>query len=636
MIYPNVFIFFVVQFFFLNFLTRFILTSKEWMQGAIYFIDTLSVLLNGFISDLFVFVYFIPFYFLVILLIPKKNKSLFKKCLLAAIFIHLFVLAWISISEFIFWGEFASRFNFVAVDYLIYTKEVVGNIKESFSMSLFLALSTVLALIGVFLSSKLLDLFIFKEKDQTVSFPKKLYFVFILPVLFYFIPSVPQMRQSNNISEELSKNGVYEFFSAYRHNHIDYELFYKKLPFEQVLSLMKNNLSEDGYELLASSQGNQWIKMPVNQNKKDSYNVVFVVVESLGANFLSAFGNTLNITPYLDSLKEKSLFFTNIYATGTRTVRGIEALTLGLPPTPGASIVRRPHNENLHSFGGILKKLDYDVKFIYGGFGLFDNMNYYFENNSYQIVDRSYFSSDEITFSNVWGVCDEDLFNMAIKEAQTSYSKGKKFHQFILTTSNHRPFTYPEGKIDIPSKTSREGAVKYTDYSIGKFLENSKDKPWFKDTIFVVVADHSAEGRGKIDIPVSTYHIPFIIYAPHIVKPSLITKVASQIDVIPTIMSLMGERIPNLFFGSNILSDKFTNERFFVGTYQSVGYYKNNHFVELSLKRKVSNYSYDPISKELKEADTNAELENEAISYYQYANYLYKNKMYVFDHLNYE
>ena len=145
----------------------------------------------------------------------------------------------------------------------------------------------------------------------------------------------------------------------------------------------------------------------------------------------------------------------------------MEALTLALPPTPGRSLIKRPRNENLFTLGSVFRSRGYDTAFIYGGFGYFDNMNYFFGNNGYRVIDRTSPGAD-ITFANVWGACDEDLFRWTMREADASFAANKPFHFFVMTTSNHRPFTYPEGKIDLPSKESgRSGAVKYSDFAIG-------------------------------------------------------------------------------------------------------------------------------------------------------------------------
>jgi phosphoglycerol transferase MdoB-like AlkP superfamily enzyme len=146
-------------------------------------------------------------------------------------------------------------------------------------------------------------------------------------------------------------------------------------------------------------------------------NVVLINVESLSAEFMKAFGSEKNITPCLDSIAEKSLFFTNLYASGTRTVRGLEALSLSIPPTPGQSIIKRPGNENLFSLGSVFSSKGYISQYIYGGYSYFDNMNEFFGGNHYQVIDRRQLQPGDIHYANIWGVADEDLFALTLKKA---------------------------------------------------------------------------------------------------------------------------------------------------------------------------------------------------------------------------
>src|SRR5262249_30430031 len=132
------------------------------------------------------------------------------------------------------------------------------------------------------------------------------------------------------------------------------------------------------------------------------YNIVLITVESLSAEYLGSFGNTEGLTPHLDKLANESLLFTNLHATGTRTLYGLTAITLSMTPIPGNAVARRAGNDNLFSLGSVLQARGYDTKFIYGGFGYFDNMNEFFSGNGYSIVDRAQFSKDEIHFANVW------------------------------------------------------------------------------------------------------------------------------------------------------------------------------------------------------------------------------------------
>jgi phosphoglycerol transferase MdoB-like AlkP superfamily enzyme len=327
----------------------------------------------------------------------------------------------------------------------------------------------------------------------------------------------------------------------------------------------------------------------------------------------------------LDELAGKGLLFTNLHATGTRTDRGLEAIDLSVPPTPGRSIVKRIANEDIFSWGFIMKEHGYDNKFLYGGYGYFDNMNYFFGHNGFETIDKRFFSKDEVSFENAWGVCDEDLFTKSIREFDKSYEKGRPFMGIIMTTSNHRPFSYPEGRIDIPSGTGRNGAVKYADYAIGKFIRDAGGRPWAKDTLFIIVADHCAGSAGQTAIPVKHYEIPLIIYSPGHIIPQKIDKLTSQIDIAPTVLGLLNFSYKSKFFGEDILKMMPDQERAFIGTYQKLGYIKGNRLVVLDVKKSVSQYRFTRTSNETEAIQRDDELINEAIAYYQCEDYLYEN-----------
>ena len=278
--------------------------------------------------------------------------------------------------------------------------------------------------------------------------------------------------------------------------------------------------------------------------------------------------------------------------------------------------------------GKLFAARDYELKFIYGGFGYFDNMNYFFEHNGFQIVDRTKFEKNEIDFSNIWGVSDENLFQKVIKESDKSYKQNRPFFNFVLTTSNHRPFTFPEGRIDLTKNDGRDGGVKYTDYAIGKFLEEAKKKPWFNNTVFVIVADHCASGKGKTEISLPKYHIPLMIYAPELIPAKKVDTLASQIDIAPTVASLLNFSYSSKFFGKDILTMKKEDERLVLGTYQYLGYYKNNTLVKLSPGKKSDFFYVSPDQKGHLTSEYNSARLNESIGYYQYASYLVDHNLY--------
>jgi len=368
-------------------------------------------------------------------------------------------------------------------------------------------------------------------------------------------------------------------------------------------------------------------------------NVIFICVESLSGKFLNFFGNDLNITPTLDSLANQSLMFTNLYATGTRTVRGMEAITLSIPPTPGRSIVKREDNQDLYTIGEVFRQQGYERNFFYGGDGYFDNMNTFFGGNGFNIIDRgrgflidnsikttrTNIEDSEVTFENAWGVCDGDIYNKVIKMADISHAEGKLFFNFIMTTSNHRPYTYPENKIDIPSGTGRDGAVKYTDYAIKEFLNKAKTKPWYENTVFVIMADHCASSAGKGDLDVMNYRIPGLIFNTPLITPQKIDKLCSQIDVFPTLFELFNWNYESNFFGEDVFKMTEEDERAFIGNYRKLGLLKEDKIMILSDQKKANFYQWNSKDNSLNSLPMDDAFLKEATSYYQVADYLYRN-----------
>jgi len=216
---------------------------------------------------------------------------------------------------------------------------------------------------------------------------------------------------------------------------------------------------------------------------------------------LEAFVGNCWLTPNLSGLVKDSRSFHNLYATGLRTVRGLEAITLSLPPTPGRAVPIRTRNKGMMSLGSVLNEQGYKSVYLYGGYSFFDNMEDFFSGNGYEVFDRTDIDDKDIHHETIWGVADEDLFTLSLDTIDQLSQNNDPFFAHIMTTSNHRPYTYPEGRIDIPSKTNREGAVKYTDWAIGDFLARAKTKPWFEKTVFVLVSDHTPRGRGRSDWP---------------------------------------------------------------------------------------------------------------------------------------
>lgn len=589
-------------------------------------LDIARMFLLGMLYDIVVGIQGLLPIALFILLLPAKwlNKKLFKTFFTITIFGLYFLMIFIGVSEYLFWDEFQTTFNFIAVDYLIYTTEVLGNIKESYNLWLIVPALLLCAGLLTYFQNKFI-----KYDFQTISRKVKLsgaVIVIVLPALFFYIVDSGWRNHvsENKYNVEIAGNGPYEFVSSFRNNELDYDKFYLTEGSNIALTDLQMLLNTKDSSFISNDSITRYIK---NERQLRTPNIVMVVVESLSADFMSHFGNKEALTPNLDKLAKESLFFTNLYATGTRTVRGLEALSLCVPPTPGQSIVRRPENQDMFLLGSILKDYGYANNFIYGGYGYFDNMNAFFNDNGYNVIDRTDIPKNEVFFETVWGVADEILFDQAIKQLDENTAKNQKTFQLVMTTSNHRPYTYPENRIEIPNGT-RDGAVQYTDWAIGEFIKKAKDKSWFDNTIFIIVADHQASSAGRVNLPVNKYHIPCMVYAPSFIAPAENSRLMSQIDVPPTLLGLLGFSYESRFMGYDINTLEAGRERAFISTYQNLGYIKGDKLVVLKPQNKTEVFKInDFATSDYISVEKDDKLVKEAVAWYQGASYLYKNKL---------
>ncbi|NBP68997.1 MAG: alkaline phosphatase family protein [Cytophagia bacterium] len=606
-------------------LTRVLLLILSYQEISFHPANLLYLFGYGLFYDLAnTSLFILPFIFL-IWLTPFRfiGKKVYYILLVVLYSIAIFTLIFNAIGEVLFWDEFSTRFNFIAVDYLIYTTEVIGNIRQSYPMGWIMLILFSLSSIISYLSFRKIKIqnyehLKFKRRTQ-VSF-----IFFTIAVLnLLLINNTFHQRNENQFVNELAGNGMYELFSAYRNNELNYEQFYPSLPIQQALQLVYKQ------KALTTNTRNENFEFKITaDHSEQKRNVILISVESLSAEFLAYEGIRKGVTPFLDSLTNHCYLFTNVYATGTRTVRGLEALSLSIPPTPGQSIVRRPNNENLFTLSSVFNNKGYESLYIYGGYGYFDNMNYFFSHNGYQVIDRTSLEDEEIDYENIWGVADENLFDLALREIDTRITQHKSVFAHVMTTSNHRPYTYPDGRIDIPSHTSRLGAVKYTDYSIGKFIREASQKSWFNNTVFVITADHCASSAGKEELPIEKYRIPLLIYAPAFIKPAVEKRMMSQIDIVPTVLGLLNFSYKSKFMGFDLLHLKHGSERAFISTYQRLGYMKQDSLLVLTPQHAAMIYrtaGNKIIGKGFSDKDKQYAITREGISWYESAGYLFKN-----------
>ena len=568
-------------------------------------------------------------FFALMLFLPKQRLKIRNSLYFTTLFLYVLLIIFNAVSEYFFYNEFGVRYNFIAVDYLIYTTEVIGNIMESYPIiPLFTA---------IFVVTGLATWWIYKKtKDSLLQLPNLVQkftllgvFAILLGISLSFSEKI-NLKKGNIFQQEIAANGMVKFYEVFSNNTLDFFTFY---PTVDQKTAEKNTLLPLGTNTLSR---------PITSDKPElQKNVVLISIESLSAAYMKAYGYEESVTPFLDQLAQKSLFFTNLYATGNRTVRGLEALTLCIPPTAGESVIKREkENKNKFTTGSVFKSKGYSVKYLYGGYSYFDNMKDFYGGNGYEIVDRDNFTPEEITFANVWGVCDEDMAKKAISEMNKDYKAGKPFFHHWMTVSNHRPFTYPEGKIDIPADSkSRKGGVKYTDYSIMKFFEMAQKQPWFKNTVFVIVADHCSSSAGKTELPMDKYRIPAMIYSPEFVAPQKFSQVTSQIDVMPTVLGLLNFKYQSKFLGQDVFSKNFV-PRAYIATYQDLGFIKDIYLTVISPTKNIKQYQLVQkpntntttefniyYTENLLQDNPRKDLVDQTISNYQSTSFWLKNKM---------
>jgi len=559
------------------------------------------------------------------------HRALFRFACFVWWFVEIFAL----MAEFFFFEEFRSRFNTVAVDYVLYPTEVFINIWDSYPVITVLIICAALSLAWVWIANRF-----FREMWLDLS-PLRKRFGWLVAVAALAAIITPTVKfkgasaSTDRTLNEIANNGAIAFACAAWTHHLDYAAFYKTIAKDEAYRRVRRLLTSTNAPFAADGQT---IRRKVNGDPTRSrLNVVMFLEESLGSEFWGCLGRTNTLTPEMDKLAtEEGMLFTNLYASGNRTVRGFEGVLSSFPPLPGDSIVKRDLSGNVETVARILKRDGYNTIFLYGGRGLFDGMKSFTTRNGYdRFIEQKHF--EKPTFTTIWGVCDEDIFARAIQEFRELSRQDKPFLGTILSVSNHKPYTYPAGRIpENPNDRRRENAVKYSDWCLGQFFKAAKQETFWTNTIFVVVADHGARVYGSQSIPIHSYEIPLVILGPAIVQgPARISALGGSLDVSPTILGLLGRPYETLFFGRDLLREPPEQGRALLNHNRDIGMFTRNRLVVLGLKREVTFYEGEPKVAEITPMKSptplELELEQDTIALYQVADDLYVNQRYRID-----
>ena len=522
-----------------------VLWQYDRVEGTALLFD---VLVQGIRADIIVLSLLLV---LPVLLIPMASLRGLSKlwfqfsylwCLAA-----LVLLVFMELATPAFILQYDVRPNRLFVEYLKYPKEVLSTLWFGFRLPLVLGVGATLVLTWlmrwIFRSGKC-------SLNRWSVFKSLGLWCLALLLLFAGIRSTTDHRPANPAIFAITSDSMVNSLvlsSAYSVLYALYNLkhearsseIYGKLPTDQMLQQSLDWPWLDSYQFTNPDYPTaHWQQAVVKRAKP--LNLVIVLQESLGATFVQSLGGVA-VTPELEKLKQQGIWFENLYATGTRSVRGIEAVMAGFPPTPAQSTVKLSGSQqHFTTLASILKSQGYQTQFIYGGEAHFDNMRSFFTGNGVeQIVDQSQMQSP--VFTGSWGASDEDVFSAAQQQLTALHQQDKPFFSLIFTSSNHEPFEFPDGRINLHEepKASVNNAVKYADWAMGQFFEKAKQSDYWQDTLFLVVADHDNRVYGDNLIPVEKFHIPGLILGAD-TKPALLKPIASQIDLAPTLLSMMG------------------------------------------------------------------------------------------------
>lgn len=547
----------------------------------------------------------------------------------------LWLMLFLEISTPSFVTEYGVRPNRLYVEYLIYPKEVLAMLWAGRKGELLLALvfSTAVLGGGWWLSGRLM---------RGLSFPRwylrPAFALLILAIGFLGARSSLGHRAlnpamvafaSDPLINALVVNSSYSLFFAIKQMGAEEHAgeFYGELPRERILELVRQESGRPDQDFSSEALPSQTFNEASYGGKPK--NLVILLQESLGAQFVGSLGG-LPLTPNIDALSKEGWTFNQLYATGTRSVRGIEAVLTGFTPTPAQAVVKLGKSQtNFFTIADLLKQRGYSTSFIYGGESHFDNMRSFFLGNGFShIVEQKDFENP--VFEGSWGASDEDLMAKADETFRALSKEGKPFFSLVFSSSNHDPFEFPDNRIALyeQPKQTRNNAAKYADYAVGEFFKKARQSDYWKDTLFLVIADHDSRVGGASLVPIPRFHIPGVIVGEGI-KPRQDERVVSQIDMAPTLLSLMGISADYPMLGKDLtrMPDDWPG-RAIMQYDKNFALMRGKDVVILQPERPAEGYVYDAVRQQLRPAPQSDEIKEMALGLVLWGSLAYQQGLY--------
>lgn len=631
----------------LNFLLRVALLIAQHASPT--FLQILAVMAGGLLRDVAVVALCsaIPVLVLTLAQPPIFHKKWFRWSAAMAI---LSCATFVTAMEWFFFDEFSSRFNHIALDYVLFPYEVLTNIWESYNVPLFV--------LAALLVGGLLALPQLKLPPPTDGAPYTRWsqrfasssVVLALGVIGWavllFVPDGPN---TDRRLREVAANGMQSLARAAMTSHLDYDAFYHTGDATTVqttlIAARETGEARSFPQRRFSPIGNPGLRRP---------DVVVILEESLGAEFIGSLGGNKKLSAGFDRWAEKGTLLTNLYATGNRTVRGLEGVLCSFPPLPGDSIVKRDRTQGVASLAQVFAQAGYRTEFVYGGAGTFDNLR-----NFAQATGYANFHDDGIlgtgdfpanSFRTAWGVADKHLFDEVLARQRTAAAASERQPLFLtaLTVSNHKPFLLPAGhgtdngwdtrhvvRYSIVGATlfilcltlliwgrhavgtglavgislallvgfslyvyqrtkpsgSRAQAVTYALDSLATWLDRAEAEGLLRHTVVLVVGDHGARVYGAEQIPMASYRVPALMLTPETHwHGQRIDRLCSQIDLAPTVLSLAGIDYTAPFFGDDLLRRTSGPGRAFLQHNRDIAVMNDDYLVALGLQKRIDCY----------------------------------------------
>jgi arylsulfatase A-like enzyme len=482
--------------------------------------------------------------------------------------------------EWFFFDEFNSRFNNIAIDYLRSPREVVGNIEESYHVGAFVLAALVLGALVAWAGFRATRGASFGPRTRWQRLSHTGAALTATALASGMLGYVPADVDRDRIVSEIAQNGLDRLVHAARTGSLDYDVYYRVLPpglaRRRAAAVLDAPWLRNGAP--AASDGAAAAK---------PWDVVVILEESLGSEFVGVLGHPeRRTTPGFDRWSHEGVLLTNLTSTGNRTERGLEGTLCSLVPLPGGSVLKRKKAEPVATLASVFRNEGYRTTFVYGGWGRFDDMKPFFPANGFdEFIERDSYPRD--AFSTIWGVADEWILGKALERQKAAAASGERLFMTVLTVSNHRPYRVPErGTVWPASRQDRESAVAYADWALADYLDKAKAAGLLDHTLILIEGDHGARVYGSEVIPTPSYRIPGLFLVP---DPSWtgrrIERLASQIDLAPTLLVLTGRQAPAPFLGDDLTVLPPDGGRAFVQHDRDVGLLTDHELVTLGLER---------------------------------------------------